>query len=267
LGEFVLENGLREDLVDLSEESIRLLDKEAIGRQHREATGGVITSSGYFEKSDGEIDASFQSTNIHIPEKPEYVFQLVIVNPDLTKETSSGGGIKLKLPTDPIMVETVLKTLHAPTWEHCACHRFDSIIPQLKEMPIDFNELEKINELAFHIKSIEESCQLPKYKALLSSVESLEIQAVLQLIKEMDAFTFYPDMVSPADYADHILSEHHNIRPGDSWYPYIDRYSYGCSVMEKEHVSQTEYGFIKRADGGPMISSKDNTEPNMKLQL
>lgn len=267
LGEFVLENGLREDLTELSEESIMLLDKEAIGREHREATGGIITAAGYFESTGDGISTEYKSSNMTMPEKPDYVFRIYIAKVTSLNEKPSENGLKLKLPTDPIVVQTILKTLRAPAWEDCICRQFDTIIPGLKGMPINLNELAQINELAFCIKSIGEAGQLPKYKALLSSVESYEFQTELQLAKEIDSFYFYPDIASPADYADLVLAERHEIRPSDSWYPYIDRYGYGCSVMEKDNVNQTAYGFIKRTNGGPILSSEGSSASIMELQL
>ncbi|NCB42280.1 MAG: hypothetical protein EOM59_06630 [Clostridia bacterium] len=267
LGEFVLENGLREDLTELSEESISLLDREAIGREHRDATRGVITAAGYFESFDGEISTEYQRAKNIRPEKPDYIFRIYIAKAAFSKEQPSESGLKLKLPADPIMVETILKTLHAPEWENSTCNRLDSIISGLKDMPIDLNELAQINELALCIKSIEEGGQLPKYKALLTSIESNEAESALQLAKEIDEFSFYPEMAGPADYADHILAAQHEIRPGDSWYPYIDRYGYGCSVMDKDNVKQTAYGFIKRSDGGPILLGKDDPESVMELHL
>ena len=267
LGEFVLENGLREDLTELSEESISLLDREAIGREHREATGGVITAAGYFESSDSEISTEYQSTKVIRSEKSDYTIRIHIAKETHVEGKPSESGLKLKLPSDPIMIETVLKTLHAPEWENSTCNKVNSIMPGLKGMPIDLNELLQINELALCIKSIEEGGQLPKYKALLSSIECNEVESALRLAKEIEDFDFYPDMAGPKDYADHILAVQHEIRLGDSWYPYIDRYGYGCLVMDKDNVKQTAYGLIKRSDGAPILSSKDEPEPVMELHL
>lgn len=265
LGEFVLENDFRADLTELSEDSSRLLDREKVGREHREATGGVILKDGYFENSNGEISNIYQSEILPIPEKPDYIFRLEIAEAFRHNKPFSDKHITVKLPTDPLVVETVLKTLRAPTWERCTCCQLDSTIPGLKTMTIDLNELEQLNELASNIREIEEGGQLPKYKALISSVEGTDLQTALQLATEIDAFTFYPDMAGPADYADHVLAERHDIHPGDSWYPYIDRYGYGCEAMEKDYVSQTSYGFIRRTDGGPVLSSEGSSSPVMKF--
>lgn len=265
LGEFVLENDFREDLTKLSEDSARLLDREKIGREHREATGGVILKSGYFENSNGEIGDIYNQDALPMPQKPDYVFRLEIAEAFCNNKPSSDKHITVKLPTDPLVVETVLKTLRAPTWERCVCCQLDSTISGLKTMPIDLNELEQLNELASSIRGIEERGQLPKYKALISSVEGPDLQTALQLATEIDAFIFYPDMAGPADYADHVLAKRHDIHPGDSWYPYIDRYGYGCETMEKDYVSQTSYGFIRRTDGGPVLSSKGSSSPVMKF--
>lgn len=266
LGEFVLENGLREDLLELSEESIKLLDLEKIGREHREATGGVLTFAGYFESNDNGISNQYQSKDLLNPEKPKYVFHLEIVNTNLPKENSCSKGLNLKLPSDPLVVETILKTLSDPKWEHCSCSKLDSIIPGLEDIPVELQELPQLNELAFAVRSIDDSGALPKYKAVISTLEQPELQTVLQLAKELDAFSFYPDMAGPADYADYVLDKRHDVRLGDSWYPYIDRYGYGCSAMEKDHMQRTEYGFIGRTDGGPILSNEENLEPVMELQ-
>lgn len=265
LGEFLLANGFREDLSELSEESIKLLDLEKIGREHREATGGVLTSAGYFESNGNEISNQYQCMDLIKPEKPEYVFHLEIVSTDLSKETSCDKGLNLKLPTDPLVVETILKTISDPKWEHSTCHRFDSIIPRLKDLPVDLQELPQLNELASDIRSIDESGVLQKYKALISTLEHPELQTVQRLAREIDDFSFYPDMAGPADYADYVLERRHDIKPGDSWYPYIDRYGYGCSAMEKDQMKRTDYGFIGRTDGGPIFSNEEDLEPVMEL--
>jgi len=265
LGEFVLENEFREDLAELSEDSSRLLDREKLGREYREATGGVILKDGYFENSSGEISSIYKSGNLPVPEKPGYIFRLEIAEASRDNKPASDRHLTVKLPTDQIVLETVLKTLRSSEGEGYSCRRFDSILPGLDEIAIDLDDLEQMNELASCIRNIEESGQLPKYKALILSVENPDPQTVLHLAKEIDAFTFFPDMASPADYADHILEERHDIRPGDSWYPYIDRYGYGCSAMEKDNVKQTVYGFICRTDGGPILSNEDQLTPVLRL--
>ena len=91
LGEFLVDNGFVADLEDIPEEIRKYLDYGKIGREHREAEGGILTKSGYVEQWD-EIHSIREETDFRFT-KPEYTILL---------ETKEG---RISLPMDEYELE------------------------------------------------------------------------------------------------------------------------------------------------------------------
>lgn len=76
LGEFLVKNGFIEEVDGLPDSMLALLDYGRIGREHREAGGGVYTGYGYVEQQ-SEVHCVSEKMDFQ-PKKPEYTILLKI---------------------------------------------------------------------------------------------------------------------------------------------------------------------------------------------
>lgn len=227
LGRFCAENGFVPETEGLSDAAFELLDFDRIGREFREAEGGVFTSGGYVQRRD-ELKQVYRTLNLS-PGKPDYI---------ILAETTSGERVKLPFPVnEPMGTEPV----------RCV----DCAAPALIGIA---GGMERMDLLARRLSGLEEAGDLPKYKALLEAVHCDDALLALSLVDGLDQYTFSPNLLEPMDVAMECLK---TMLPDDAvklLAPYVDLPRYGQAVLEQTDGQLTSYGLIQRVDGDPILN-------------
>ena len=161
LGRFYAANGLIPEVTDVPDKVFELLDFQLLGRQVRQAEGGVFTSRGYVVP-----DSTWKPTQSQgprtAPEAPEGIFRLELRLGDERAE--------LTLPAGQELVE-VRDQMEAMGLSNCAVTAFHSQVPQLPAEWAAPERLDTLNCLAIRLMVLadREPLKLIKYKAVLEA--------------------------------------------------------------------------------------------------
>ena len=155
LGRFLAENEFVPEAEGLSDAAFERLDFATIGREHREAEGGIYTGFGYVEQHDPPVEV-YKTLNL-TPITPDYTI-LLEVSKGFFNDPSydSGKTAQLKLPASPEVLETALEAVGAWDWREAGWSCLDCRAPSLSEIISDAEVgIDFLNDLAQRLADME----------------------------------------------------------------------------------------------------------------
>ena len=265
LGEFCIKNGLVPEAGTVPDEIYHLLNFEQIGRNHRQAEGGVFTQGGYVERHSA-VHEVFQMLDV-IPKAPAYTIRLEVSkgffnDPDY----DSGKAVTLDLPAAEQEMEQALKELDAVSWKEAGVRCTDCAVPVLMDMIHDADDLEAVFRIAGQLSTMGPNERL-KYKAMLGALDCQNIDTALTLIDTPERYTFSPLLSSPADLAMDNLRYVIDKTELDLLLPHLNLDAYGQDLLAVQNAVLTDYGLIERTDGQPVqLPQEQSQEGGMTLE-
>lgn len=238
LGRFCAENGFIPEAEGLSDEAFALLDFGKIGRDFREAEGGVFTRGGYVQRRE-ELKQVYKTLDLTL-EKPDYT---------LLAETAS--GVQIKLPG--LVGVTVVD-------EPAQC--LDCAAPSLIGLTAMVSTLDM---LARRLTELELDGELTKYKAVLAATGCEDIPQALALADELDRYRFDPEPREPDEVASGHLK---GLLPEDELtvlLPSVNLYRYGQAVMEQGGGKLTGYGYVQPSIGPVQDMEQGQESDEMRM--
>lgn len=228
LGRFCAENGFVPETKGLSDAAFELLDFERIGRQFREAEGGVFTRGGYVQRRE-ELKQVYDTLDL-TPRKPDYA---------MLAELPDGSRAELPAPLGRSVEDSPAQCV-------------DCAAPALNGLT---GNLGTLDCLARRMAEMEADGELPKYKALLGTARCDDMVQALSLADELDRYRFDPEPREPDEVASGHLK---GLLPEDELtvlLPSVNLYRYGQAVMEQGGGKLTGYGYVQ-----PSIGPSQNME-------
>lgn len=235
LGRFCAENGFVPEVDDLPDAGFALLDFERIGKQFREAEGGVFTRGGYVQRR-GELKQVYNTLDLTI-KKPDYAILAEL--PD---------GSRVELPTPPTPLGEAVPD------EPARC--VDCAAPALAGLTATRSSLD---QLAHRLAEFEIFGMIPKYKAVLETIGCGDIARALTLADELDQYIFSPNLQGPEDVAMECLEIMLPDSEAELLKPYLDLRGYGEAVVEQDSGKLTGYGYVHPS--GPVQDMEQGPEP------
>lgn len=251
LGRFLAENEFVPEAEGLSDAAFELLDFVKIGREHREAMGGIYTGFGYVEQHDplAEVYKTLDLT----PKAPDYTILLKVSkgffnDPGYDNEKT----VQLKLPASPEILETALETVEAWDWREVGWSCLDCRVPALTEMVSDAEEgIDFLSHLAQNLADMDQK-SLTAYKALLEATDCKDLRSAETLMYSLDNYIFSPQYSSPTDVAKGKLSFILCDEDAEMLIPHLNLYQYGQALIKRCSGTLTSYGLIEREDHQPI---------------
>lgn len=266
LGAFLYENGM------LSDEAIALLDTmeqgsdlqkrllELLGEQHQEEHGGVFTSRGY-----AELGGDIKDTYASLPGEAACFHRSAPVVLKVTKgyfDDPSYDNDKttiLALPATDTAIARAVEAVDAASEDECAFSCTDCLIPSLRDAINDVIDeeggIEQVNGFAQMLAQKERVWgvgDLVKYKALLSASGDPSLQDAMWSMHVLDAYELRPDMSQTWEYAEAVLREKYPDLP-EALFHTPQAAQVGQELLEKDNAVLTDYGLLRRKDGGPLL--------------
>lgn len=256
LGRFYAENDFLPELVDIPDDLYEKLDFSKIGRETREADGGVFTKYGYIMRHD-ELRPYTEPVGA-IPQAPDYVFRVGLYALRDIKKLAS-----LDLPATSDQITQTLEKCGVTSWLMLDYRIEDSTIPdrQQKES-MEHGTLIQLNELAQAVKFRQERGELPKLKAVLDTVDYVGPDFAARIAEDLDKYLYEPDKHNVEDFARARLRSFVDEQALPLLLEHINLISYGLDLMEAEKVTMTPYGVVRRQDEGMLLTP----EGGMKLE-
>jgi len=228
LGRFCAENGFAPEAENLPDAAFELLDFERIGRQFREAEGGVFTRGGYVQRHE-ELKQVYKTLDLTLT-KPDYA---------ILAELADGTQVKLPAPLGETLADDPAQCV-------------DSAAPGLIGQTAMVSTLDM---LARRLTELELDGELTKYKAVLAATGCEDIPQALALADELDRYRFDPEPREP----DEVASAHlKGLLPEEelaALLSHVNLYRYGQAVMEQGGGKLTGYGYVQ-----PSIGPSQNME-------
>ena len=258
LGRFYAENDFLEELADLPDKVFELLDFERIGREQRQAEGGVFTRGGY-------VVQNTELEQIPLPDdpppKPDYTVLLKVSRRDSHDALSA----TIRLPASEEELDKALEQLDAAGWEECGYTCLDCAIPWAREW-MEEEDLSTIQPFAEELNQLQKQGQLPKYKALLLASRCEDLTDALELADSIKDMVFSPAIHSPKDIALAKLQTVFDADNLNTLLRYLDLNGYGNELIAVDHEELTPYGLIRQQNGEPIpIRQKEDQEMGMEV--
>ncbi len=225
LGRFCAENGFAPEAENLPDAAFELLDFERIGRQFREAEGGVFTRGGYVQRRE-ELKQVYKTLDL-TPKKPDYT---------ILAELDSGERVDLPAPLNKTPPDSPVQCV-------------DCAAPVLNGLT---GNLGTLNYLARRVAELEADGGLTKYKSLLEAARCDGIIQALSLADQLDQYHLSPKLLGPEGVAMECLNTLLADEDAELIAQYLDLSRYGEAVVAQDGGKLTSYGLVERADGRPI---------------
>lgn len=258
-------------LLDTTEPDSKYREKllTVFGEQHMESHGGVFTARGYVEPG-GDLKEVYHKGEM---------FPFMLAGGAVTLEVRKGffhdpaydndKTVVLKLPAPDAAIWDAAGEVDAASAEECAFRCVDCEIPALREaVDASIDEeggIGQANEFARLIaqkKRVWREADFIKYKALLAASGSPSLQDAMQLAHGLDQYELIQDVAQTWDYAKLVLREKYPDLP-EELFQTAQAAQIGQSWLEKGDAAITDYGLLRRKDGGqlPVFQQKQNDAP------
>ena len=164
----------------------------------------------------------------------------------------------LNLPATDAAIWRAVEAVDAASEEECAFRCTDCLLPSLRDAINDAIDEEggigQINEFAQLLaqkNQIWDANDLVKYKALLSVAGHPSLQDAMQLMHGLDAYELRPEVAQTWEYAEAALREKYPDLP-EVLFQTPQAGQVGRELLERDHAVITDYGLLRRKDGGQL---------------
>lgn len=252
LGRVYAENGFLPELLDLPENVFNKLDFEQIGRENREAEGGVFTASGYVVQHTQLKEVS--QTLDYSLHRPDYSFRLILNNyPFGDEDQHQWLNVPLDLPAAEEALDAALEKLGAPNWDSVVLGVVDSAVPGiLEDADLFIDGMDEINKLAQAIQYRKERDELPKLKAVFHATDCGDVSAAISIAENLDDYLYEPTERTAEDVAAEALRLSVDDMTLSILQKHVDLCHYGMDLIAINHAEMTPYGLVERRDGQPI---------------
>ena len=246
VGRFFVENGFLPELDELPEAALERLDYAKIGRERREAEGGVLLPDRFaYAERGGDIPEAFRDLDL-TPRTPDYAVLLEI------RPEREGESVLLKLPAAPEEIAAFGRDADF------RCR--DCRIPSLRKAVENAGSLAEVNEAARQIGEIPRE-RLPAFKALIATKGCGTLQEARNLYGKLDEYSLTPEIRSYDAAARRELRSLLSKTDAERILPYVNQGELGEQIMAERGQILTEYGAFCRKDGAPVLEQSLTPEP------
>lgn len=277
LGALLYESGM------LTQEAMTLLDTteeggayrkdllEVFGKQYQEAHGGIFTRRGYVEPS-GDFKEVYRRGGVMAYfDRFGAPVELEVTRRDVqVADPYQEIPVILPLPTIQEAISDMVKRVGATSIDECSFCCVECIVPSLRDIIRDtlddaggFDQVNEFAQCLAQKKRTWDEADRIKYKALLSVAGHPSLQEAIGLMHGLDQYELRPEIAEPWDYTEVVLREKYPDLPEELFQtPQAARI--GQKWLEKGDAAITDYGLIRRKDGGLLPHFQPGQERQMQ---
>ena len=247
LGEFVIENDLHPDVKAIPDTSLYLIDKEMIGKLHRENEGGAFVDGKYVFAGEYELPEVYDGSTLP-DDKGElerwYAFRLEIVQPPEDEAEPEPTDDWLFLPADKMEIYAMKNKYGVERIEDCVYLGFESNIPGINDDDFgDMHKFEKLNSLAYAYMCMSPKDKV-KFKAVLEAQDAHGVEKLLNIAQHISKYELDPSVENGEDYFKNYLSQHLDSGFDRRWLDSMLLRSEGRELLNRTNATITSYGAV-----------------------
>ena len=244
---------------------------EVFGKQYQEAHGGIFTRRGYVEPGNDfkevynrkEIMPYFNRTGAPV--------ELEVTRRDVqVSDPNQEIPVILPLPAIQEAISDVVKRVGAASIDECSFCCVECIVPSLRDTIDDtlndidgFNQVNEFAQSLAQKKRVWDGADRIKYKALLEASGHPDLKKATELMHGLEDYELRRDIAESWDYADLVLREKYPDLPEELFQtPQAARI--GQRLLEEGSAAITDYGLIRRKDGGLLPHFQPGQERQMQ---
>ncbi|WMI82402.1 antirestriction protein ArdA [Anaerotignum sp. MB30-C6] len=268
LGDFYIDNGFLPQLdnfpTDKADWMISHINCKKVGKEMREQENGIYCGRGYVVLNE-KLEQLYNG-NFSVPKPKGYVFCLEIAKAPIGDIPNDEYTVTLTLPASNRDIITAVKKIGASAPQECVFYEYESTIPQLEEKFEDMSDLYTLNELARKIETMKACGGIPKYKALLSTLDKFNLQTALEVTEYQSEFILESECDTPSEYGMKMLKDI-ELPFKEELLFYIFDYGYGTALMQKNGVEKTPYGMLVPLSGVALSMQMEENKPTMTMEM
>ena len=254
---FYAKNGFVPEVESLPENIFKLLDFEAIGREARQAEGGVFTEHGYVVQHT-ELTLAFQNKNMTL-RTPDYQILLGIPADGIQDPSRDSVCTDiLSLPGYQAIYGTRIKELAVTASEQRRLRCLDCRIPGLAGA-VENAGLQEINSFAELLQGMGDK-QMLAYKAILDAVGCASLDAAVTLAGHLDEFVLSPHINSARELAVEQLRFMMSDEDAQLLAKHTDLHGYGKEILDCGCAAISPYGMVERSGHQPLHTPLEQPE-------
>lgn len=251
LGRFYAENGFIPEVIGVPDSIFELLDFEQLGRKARMEEHGIFTAHGYVTRH-SDLKQVYSTLTL-TPKKPAYIFRCVLNNYPYDEENHVWHNVLLDLPATEDALDAALEKLDAPNWDSVVLGVEDSAVPYiLEDVDLLFNGMDLINKLAQVTQYRRDRDELPKFKAVLYTIDCHDISDAISIAENLDDYLYEPAQRSIEDTAMEELRLLMDEKALSILQKHVNLHYYGRNLLTARKATMTPYGLVESRDGQPV---------------
>ena len=253
LGEFVRDNEMEPYMHKMTDETLKLLDLEKVGKKFRESECGVFSNGHYVARLGYCWPEVYDGENLPEPERKVMgggFIQMLIAKSGLENpEEAEKGAVLIGLPIDTETANTIAQTVGEKRIEDTVFFNFQSPLSWLNDEVYTSNELfGKLNTLAFVYETLSADDKL-KFKAVTEGMQCKDLEVAKEIINNLDKYQLshftpcyetyakvYMQINLPTDFDTSILEGCNLAR-------------LGLNLCDRLESKLTDYGVVSKENG------------------
>lgn len=256
LGRYVVDNGFFPEYIILPDAVREKLDYAEIGKEVREAEGGVFIEEGFgYVTQESDMVEAFQHLDL-TPKQPDYTVLAEIGVMD------TGRTAMLKLPATAEEMSEALRRIGALTWAEVSYRIADCRIPALCDAIAQTGEITVADDMARELAKLTDE-QAKLYKAVLTASNATDFSDAWGLLLHLDDYQLSHAVSSYEEMARQKLAELLKDCEVENLLPHLNTYGYGKSIVNREYLVLTDFGAVGRKDGQPIRQIRAEDAPEM----
>ena len=269
IADFVIANGLNEDVAAVPESSLYLLDKKMIGKLQRQNDNGVILDGSYVVTEGYEIPEIYDGAVL--PNRDRSldlaVFRLLVSESPVNDSIETLKSAEwIKLPISPQVAQQIALWHNEGCMEDCVCYRFESAIPQIGEYFFqDMQEFQLLNEIAEIYLKMPDISKI-RFKAALEHDKPNNLHDVMDIMENVREYSIDPDVADEDDFFKKYMAFFTDTRIDSRWYSTVHAYDEGAALLERMGGAVTPYGACS-ARGKTLVEIVSYDEPQEENNL
>lgn len=262
IGEFVIDNDLCEELVGVSPDAVKFLDKTSIGKAHREAEKGQFVAGNYVATALYSFPQEYKgasSEQLKVKNNIAFVLEVAEAPVNDSQETAESAEA-LYLPILKSDANEVAIAHNEKCIEDCVFYDFKSAIPGIdSDMFGDMQDFDKLNEIAEKYVSLSETDKI-KLKAVIAKEYPDTLDKVIELCDNLPRYEISYYSEDTGSFAKEYLLNQLPTDFDSKIFDGVSLDSLGGNIMKELGASVTSYGIVSERDRSLFEIKNENVE-------